>query len=575
MNFREQAQKFIEKEKQFHLGDLPTEKPHHLTINLSDRIMVDTEDGVMNLLEVDQDIIPVAKMAIQSPEYDKLIRSMLDCIKRGKTICFSSCGASGRLAIILEAMWRGFCQKESLNHPENSIFLKKLENQVCSIMTGGDRALIRSVENFEDYQIFGRQQFIDSGLGKGDMLIALGEGGEISSVIGTMKEALDKRSVVAMVYNNPPDILMSKFDRSRDVLTNPDIIKLNLTTGPMALAGSTRMQATTIAMLIIGAAIEECLNSVLNKDDKPKSRSYYTDQFENILKQLNNSECTKAISKLVDIESDCYRQSGRVTYVADQFLLDIFSDTTERAPTFMIPPFRQYDDHTSPVPWVFAKDPLRKSVDAWTHLLKRLPRGLNWLKKDYQKMGVPKEMEERADTLSNYQILKFHIGNENAPSRYECPGSVLLSISVNEPENIEFNEWCKKHGSKFDKSIKLTIGNSISKTVNPDLINIPIDFPVSNTMLFEHLAIKLIFNVFSTGTMAKIGRIKGNWMVQLDATNKKLTDRAIRVIAHFADIPYNEACIELFKTMSSPDTHRLKFENSYIIQTLERLGVEI
>jgi len=75
--------------------------------------------------------------------------------------------------------------------------------------------------------------------------------------------------------------------------------------------------------------------------------------------------------------------------------------------------------------------------------------------------------------------------------------------------------------------------------------------------------------------MAKIGRIKGNWMIQLDATNKKLTDRATRVISHFADLPYNDACMELFKTMNNPDIHRLKFENSYIIQTLERLGVEI
>lgn len=572
MNFREQAQYFIEKEDQFHLGDLVTEQAHPKTKNLSFRIAANTVDGVRNLLEVDKDIIPVAREVFSSPEYDSLIDTMLSTIKSGNTICFSSCGASGRLAIILEAMWREYCQNASGIHQAKSGFYNKLENQVHSIMTGGDRALIRSVENFEDYQVFGRRQLIDSGIGQGDLLLALTEGGEISSVIGTMKEALEKGAKVAMVYNNPPDILERKFDRSRDVLTNPDIIKLNLTTGPMALAGSTRMQATTIAMLVIGAAMEECFNSlkglVVNKED----RGVFSNLFEDLLVQLNKPESTSEIAKLIEIEAECYSKSGRVTYVADRYLLDIFSDTTERAPTFMIPPFKQFDDLESPAPWVFAKDPQRRSEVAWTNLLKREPRGLDWSEEDYHEMGVTEEMGKRAGTLDKEQILKFNIGNEDDSSRYDCDMSVLLKIMVNETENDGFEKWWASNSLKFHRSVSLRIGE-IDLKDNPDLLSIPIIFPSTNTMLFEHLAIKLIFNVFSTGTMAKIGRIKDNWMIQLDATNKKLTDRATRVIAHFAKLSYDDACLELFRTMSNPDVHRLKFEKSYIIQTLDRLGV--
>ena len=574
MNFSEQAQYFIDKETQFHLGDLLTEMSHPKTKNLSQRITADTKDGVRNLLEVDQDILPVAKDVLLSPEFDSLVDTMMATITSGNTVCFSSCGASGRLAIILEAMWREYCQKASILHQDKSGYYKNLENQIYSIMTGGDRALIRSVENFEDYQIFGRRQFSDSGLGSGDMLIALTEGGEISSVIGTMKEAYEKGASVAMIYNNPTDVLNRKFDRSREVLTNPDIIKLNLTTGPMSLAGSTRLQATTIAMLIMGAAMEECFNSLKGIKTEKSERIAFSKMFENILSQLNKPESINGIAKLIEIEADCYEKSGRVTYVADQYLLDIFSDTTERAPTFMIPPFRQYDDSESPIPWVFAKDPRRESREAWINLLKREPRGLDWSKEDYHDMGVPGEMENRVGTLDSKQIFKFHIGNENDSSRYECNMSLLLKISVNETENEEFEKWWANNSTKFQRSVTLRIGENENK-LNPDFISIPIDFPASNTMLFEHLAIKLIFNVFSTGTMAKIGRIKGNWMIQLDATNKKLTDRATRVISYFANLPYNDACMELFKTMNNPDIHRLKFENSYIIQTLERLGVEI
>ena len=42
------------------------------------------------------------------------------------------------------------------------------------------------------------------------------------------------------------------FQRSRKVLEEPGITKINLTTGPQAITGSTRMQATTIETFVVG-----------------------------------------------------------------------------------------------------------------------------------------------------------------------------------------------------------------------------------------------------------------------------------------------------------------------------------
>ena len=53
-------------------------------------------------------------------------------------------------------------------------------------MTGGDRALISSLEGFEDLQLIGRLQLEDRGVGQGDVVICVTEGGETSSVIGTV-----------------------------------------------------------------------------------------------------------------------------------------------------------------------------------------------------------------------------------------------------------------------------------------------------------------------------------------------------------------------------------------------------
>ena len=50
-----------------------------------------------------------------------------------------------------------------------------------------------------------------------------------------------------------------------------------------------------------------------------------------------------------------------------------------------------------------------------------------------------------------------------------------------------------------------------------------------------HLLVKLTMNTVSTGTMAKMGRVWGNWMIQVLPTNKKLIDRSTRIIQNIAD----------------------------------------
>ena len=94
------------------------------------------------------------------------------------------------------------------------------------------------------------------------MVIAVTEGGETSSVIGTIlaawrqygldelsgqerdERAAEARSNLYFIFNNPSDVLLP-FERSRKVLENEEITKIPLWTGPQAIGGSTRMQAST------------------------------------------------------------------------------------------------------------------------------------------------------------------------------------------------------------------------------------------------------------------------------------------------------------------------------------------
>lgn len=58
---------------------------------------------------------------------------------------------------------------------------------------------------------------------------------------------------------------------------------------------------------------------------------------------------------------------------------------------------------------------------------------------------------------------------------------------------------------------------------------------------------KMILNMLSTGSMIKIGKTYENFMIDLKATNEKLKDRAIRIVAQIAGVSHSEALSTLLK----------------------------
>ena len=80
------------------------------------------------------------------------------------------------------------------------------ENRTFSVMAGGDFALIKSVEGFEDFAAFGKKQIGDLGVSSKDVVFAITEGGETSFVIGTAWKGVEVGAKVYFVYNNPDDV---------------------------------------------------------------------------------------------------------------------------------------------------------------------------------------------------------------------------------------------------------------------------------------------------------------------------------------------------------------------------------
>ena len=557
----QEAENFLNNEKQFHLGMLPTEQSNPKTRGLDQRFASSPAEGISLLLSVDRDVQAMAKKVLASEQFQKMVEAGTLAVTNGKKIVFSGCGATGRLSILLESMWRCFFRELHREHPAIYTKTARFENSVFSIMTGGDYALIRSVEYFEDYQQFGRQQVKETNIAEGDVLIAITEGGETSSVLGSVAESADCGANVFLLFNNPADVLAQYIERSRQAIEDPRVTVLDLYCGPMAVAGSTRMQATTSEQLIGGAALETILNRCLQQVLLPEELDLihvrdidYAEEFATLLDELATDSNTKTLGSYLEMEKKIYQENGLITYFAKGFLLDIFTDTTERAPTFMLPPFKKFDDRVSLPSWAFVKNPLLPTAQTWEYVLGRPVRCLEWTSDLYRQMGVPDTLASAPPQLDKTQIVKFHIGNEEDLSRWSRTPNRAVNIlggrEVESPLYSEYKAAFDRYAEKFQEQSSLLVGNSnqpadyrIACNPAPSLLN-----------LMDHMAVKLVLNTVSTGTMILMGRVTSNWMSWVEVSNKKLRDRGIRLISELCEVSYKEACYALHETLEEMKT---------------------
>ena len=204
---QKRSAEFLAISGQFKLGALVTEMSHPVTASLSEVAARDAAAALKLLFDVDDDVIRKYREFVESGRATEIQAAVVRALRGGGRIFFTGCGATGRLGILLDSVWRDFSRQEPA--------LQAFENRTFSVMAGGDYALIKSVEGFEDFAAFGRKQLRDLGVRNGDVVFAVTEGGETSFVIGTAWEGVAAGAKVYFVYNNPDDILCRHVERSR------------------------------------------------------------------------------------------------------------------------------------------------------------------------------------------------------------------------------------------------------------------------------------------------------------------------------------------------------------------------
>ncbi len=410
-----------------------------MTANLSDTAARDTAAALRLLFDVDDDVVRAFRAFVASGRAAGIAEEVSGRLRRGGRIFFTGCGSTGRLSIQLVSIWRDFWQRQRARGLACTPSPAEWEDRAFSVMAGGDFALIKAVEGFEDFTAFGKKQIGDLGVAPGDVVFAITEGGETSFVIGTAWKGVETGAKVYFVYNNPDDILCAHVERSREVIQDPRIEKINLTTGPMAITGSTRMQATTIQLCVMLTVMEMTLRDLLTELEPggpcalaPAGvPAQFLAQFEVMLGRLKEPALLDRLAALVELEEATYRAGRKHNYFADRYGIDILTDTTERSPTYCTPAFRKFDDATASESWAYLFVPDETTPAAWERLIRRRPACVEWSEEETRALVAPDKLDRTLETvrkISCRELMRFKVGLDGLPARRLGPGDSAAAI---------------------------------------------------------------------------------------------------------------------------------------------------
>jgi N-acetylmuramic acid 6-phosphate etherase len=558
---QKRSEEFLKISDRFKLGALVTESSHPATANISEVAKKDIAAALKSLFDVDDDVVGKFRGFIESGRAEEIAATVLSALKDGGRIFFTGCGSTGRLSILLDSVWRGFWQKLKETNWQHRTF---------SVMAGGDYALIKSVEGFEDFAAFGKKQMTDLGVSSKDIVFAITEGGETSFVIGTAWAGVEAGGKVYFIYNNPDEILCEHVQRSREVIQDSRIEKINVTTGPMAITGSTRMQATSIQLCVMLTVLEIVVRDLIGVEsaDIPK---VFLEKLIETHARLKSPEFLLQLSKIIALEESVYRSGHGNNYFADRLGIDVLTDTTERSPTYCTPPFRKFDDTTAAETWAFLFLPDEWTDSAWENILKRKPRCVEWSEDEIRALVEEEKVPRTLETIGKIsctELMRFKVGINGTRYRSQGPGDSAIAILSSSDRDSSVKilskqlERARQNGSKTALIFfGIDASNQAERPADTALF-VPV--PKTDFLLggVTHAAVKLVMNALSTCTMVRLGRVMGNFMVWVVPGNLKLIDRATRYISKLADLPYEAANALLFEVIEYVEP-RMKSDQAY------------
>lgn len=498
----DQSQDFWNNYSRFLNSTPTTEQPNPLSQNLSTLCETNIAEAFKIFNQIEQESITALSQYL--PQILQFQIDVQKTLQENKRIYLIGCGASGRLSVLLQHLW-------SLYYPNKS-------EQIISVAAGGDISLIKSIEQFEDKEEFGVKQLLAQGYTDNDLVIGLSASGESPFILSALAYAnKTSRYKPYLICNNPNSSIIQRNIKLEPLINS--IKTINLDVGPMALTGSTRLQATT-AMQIA------CAVAILNKDPVVTIKNCYS-----LVQNIDFAN----FAAITTAEAEVLRKKEYVLYTTNNPILglSILADTTERSPTFNLAPFENQNNLQHDYsPFYVSLDIANNVDDSWLKLLNHSPMCLNW----------PDFIETTPQYLNGFDLSK---NSKRATAQY------LAEVQHQQLWHITSSNLSIKFA---DKEFNLTLPTDI----------------------FERTIVyKALLNSHSTLLMGRLGYFYANLMIALKPSNHKLMDRTIRYAIfilktkHHLDINYKIVANALFNEME-----RLKSNESIVMNVVNAVMKE-
>lgn len=145
----------------------------------------------------------------------------------------------------------------------------------------------------------------------------------------------------------------------------------------------------------------------------------------------------------------------------------------------------------------------------------------------------PVENAEDDPNQGWHDLEKFNINDKDTV--------IGIAASGTTPYVIKAIEECRRHGiltaaitSNPDAPISAAADIPIEMVVGPEYVT-------GSSRMKSGSGQKMICNMITTSVMIKMGRVKGNKMVNMQLSNAKLVDRGTRMVIEELGLPYEEA----------------------------------
>ncbi|MBS0286577.1 MAG: hypothetical protein JSR17_04725 [Proteobacteria bacterium] len=483
----EHHQDLLKSGKSFAANVLTTERYHPDTTQLSQLAQTDVGSALELLKQAD--LKALERLLACEQQIVFLQQAMQSALSAGKKIFVSGCGSAGRAGYLVDLMVR-------------NAFGERFGEQFIPILAGGDASLVKAAEGFEDNKQFGVRQLLQAGWQTGDLFIALSASGSADYVHSQLEYVATRGDRKPFfIYCNPHEEVKEAF-AAKPIFAKQDLFEnihfISTDVGPMALGGSTRMQAATAQVLSVGIPLLDAMGTLSTKVE----HSNYRASIESLIETIGHIDY-RTLAPYVESEAKSYQDGDGVYYVVSaNIALNVSTDTSERSPTFNLPYFENDQDDHQQVPSSICRTMILDTAtpeQAYNAMLGRSPVGLGW----------PEAPHTQLSKILGWD-LSASIGDKREVYLPKVKHAVFMLKFENEVLALDYE------GTKA----------SISLPAKKEL-------PFYLRELQQQLVIKSLLNCHSTLVMGRLGLYYGNLMLYVNPSNKKLVRRGMRLTGEF------------------------------------------